>query len=962
MKLVHISVASLASCLLGLLVLVVITLNSVGEVRTKQEEIAELLSLQTRINDFTLASSSLLLFGADDGLLAAYRDEGEALQQRLLQMDVDSAGQRKTAHRIEQLLNAVRTALGHGAGPDTPHHALDLPARSLIILHHAGGLGGAVNSALDELLRERQRVIAREAWWIGASLAGAALLFGLLTMIAFLLIHRRVAAPARVITRTLSAIRGGNPDARADVRGADELAELSRTLNQMLDERQLLDERLSEHNERLRQFHQLLDNSEDLCGIADGAYRYLWVNQTYRKSFGLEQHEIEKLTIPEVLGQDYFEQTLKPRIDRCLAGEAQRFETERYSPGLGARNLLVRYYPIDLPDRSDPCLGAVITDVTEIRATETELAALLESRKALINSLPAHIALVDAQGTIVDVNDQWRHFGEQNAYSGDDFGLGVNYIALCESASGECADEAADVARGLRAVLEGKQDSFSLEYPCHSPEQRRWFRVTANRMVTGETNGADHGAVVMHVDITERKLAELEIERIAFVDPLTGLYSRNGFVRQLQQRLDRNRWPALGAVMMIDIVGQRDINAAYGYEGGDRLLVEFGRRLEAQAGRRGLAGRVTGDEFTLLLLPDPNETLEARLDRLIGALTVPFEPRGSAVEVSIRLGYTQLGERPRSVESLLREAEQALFQHREEPSLPWVAYSERFQEESEQRIQLTSDLRTALKEDQLELHFQPKVDLASGTLVACEALLRWNHPERGLISPLVFIPVAEQSQLIAPIGDWVLRRACQFLREWRAAGLDPVRVAVNVSIVQFQKGDFSNQVRTILDESGVRPEELALEITESVFSRESVDLLRQMRALREMGVRLCLDDFGTGYSSLLYLQRYPFDEIKIDQGFVFGLLDDAFSRNIVETVLVLARALGAEVMAEGIESAAVSKALQAMGCRYGQGYFYSMPLEAEDFRWLLEQRSRLPLATDSSRQADRTEDGSRSNS
>ncbi len=183
---------------------------------------------------------------------------------------------------------------------------------------------------------------AEFAWWIGASLAGAALLFGLLTMIAFLLIHRRVAAPARVITRTLSAIRGGNPDARADVRGADELAELSRTLNQMLDERQLLDERLSEHNERLRQFHQLLDNSEDLCGIADGAYRYLWVNQTYRKSFGLEQHEIEKLTIPEVLGQDYFEQTLKPRIDRCLAGEAQRFETERYSPGLGARNLRAR--------------------------------------------------------------------------------------------------------------------------------------------------------------------------------------------------------------------------------------------------------------------------------------------------------------------------------------------------------------------------------------------------------------------------------------------------------------------------------------------------------------------------------------------------------------------------------------------------------------------------------------------
>ncbi|MDZ7829666.1 MAG: EAL domain-containing protein [Halofilum sp. (in: g-proteobacteria)] len=231
-----------------------------------------------------------------------------------------------------------------------------------------------------------------------------------------------------------------------------------------------------------------------------------------------------------------------------------------------------------------------------------------------------------------------------------------------------------------------------------------------------------------------------------------------------------------------------------------------------------------------------------------------------------------------------------------------------------------------------------------GSLTSCEALLRWHHPERGLSPPGLFIPIAEQSQLIGPIGDWVLRRACRHLREWQDAGFDAVRVAVNVSPAQFQFGDFACKVRDALAEFGLAPSSLTLEITESVFERESDALLGQIRALHNLGVRLSLDDFGTGYSSLLYLQRYPFDEIKIDQGFVFRLLDDAYSRNIVETVMGLARALDAEVIAEGIESTEVRDVLLAMGCRHGQGYYYSMPLAAEDFRWLLERDSCLPVS------------------
>ncbi|MDZ7829194.1 MAG: EAL domain-containing protein [Halofilum sp. (in: g-proteobacteria)] len=1324
MRLVHLSIASIAGCLLGLVILVGLTLDSVQKVRAKQAEVAELLDLQARMDGFSVASDSLLLFGADAGLVAAYRKEAEALRTRLREVGGDSPGARRAAHRIEQIATAVTREIERRAGAQAGDGPLELPPRSRIVMNQVAGLGGALDSALDTLLRQRQRQIARDATWIGGGLVGAALLFGALSVIAFILIHRRVAAPARELGRTLEAIRGGDLDARAAVRGDDELADLADTLNRMLDERRTMDAALQARNRRLQQYQRLVEHSRDRFCIVDSEYRYLLANEAYAALYGRDRASLEGSRLADILDREFLEREALPPIDRCLAGEPQSFEAERTFAGIGTRRFLIRYYPLPDTDgtirqvaavmtditeqqalhvwmqqyyqlieasqdlcatcdrdcryvlanrayaeaygmepgeivgrhlrevvgeehyeavvrpevehclageprryeterrldsrgtrrllvRYDPIrdehgavthVGAVMTDVTDIREAEAELAqqgrqldmagraarfgawsadlesariewsdvvaeihgmprgysptidedigfyapehrerirelwnacveqgapydeelqiinadgervwvrevgepvrddsgaivrvqgafqdisarkameqeaqrlherfaAMLESitdafvafdrhwrysyvnpeaerllgfpaedllgselwarfpdlagteseralreameqretreaeeyfaplqawfdirvypfetgvavyfrdvtdqhrmleqlqqqeaelrqsrdqldaalgvRQSLINSLPAHIAMLNGEGTIIDINEQWRHFGRDNAYAGDDFGLGVNYIRLCEAASGDCADEAAEVAAGLRAVLAGEQEIFALEYPCHSPDQFRWFRVMINRLIPGGDHGADHGVVVMHVDISERKRAEQELNRLAYEDALTGLYSRNGFMQQLSERIEQRGWQASGTVLVLDIIGQRDINDAHGYEIGDRLLSEVGRRLREQVGEHGFVGRIGGDEFALYLLPRSGETLEQRLTRLAGSLAEPFVLDHLTIEIGNRLGYSHLGNQPRKVEELLREAELALFRHRSESALPWVAYSAELDREANQRIELTRELRRAIDEEQFELHFQPKVDLRDGLLTSCEALLRWHHPERGLVSPALFIPIAEQSQLIGPIGDWVLRRACRHLREWQDAGLDIVRVAVNVSLVQFQFGDFTGKVRDALAEFGLEPSSLSLEITESVFEHESETLLRQVRALHDMGVRLSLDDFGTGYSSLLYLQRYPFDEIKVDQGFVFRLLDDAYSRNIVETVMGLARALDAEVVAEGIESAEVRDVLMGMGCRYGQGFYYSMPLAAEDFRWLLESRSHLPVS------------------
>ena len=685
-------------------------------------------------------------------------------------------------------------------------------------------------------------------------------------------------------------------------------------------------------SERLIQFHYLLEGSDDLYGIVDSGYRYLWLNQAYINRYGPRKEEILGLTVPEMLGEDYFRQIVKSRMDRCFAGEIQRYETERNFPALGWRKMLVRYYPIDVPDKSERLIGAVITDVTEIREREQELRKLAY----ITEQSPGPVAVTDLQGRIEYVNPAF------------------------ERISGYCREE---LIGETSARIQGG----------HTPDaayRNLWATIAAGQVWTGELQNRrkdgtlyweaevispltdDSGRITNYVankqDITALKEAEQELKKIAYKDPLTGLNTRIGFSQQLKESIDQHGWQESGVVVTLNISSLRDINDAYGYEIGDRLLAEFGWRLAEQPGQEVLSGRIGGDEFILFLLPDVGEALELHLNRLVQSLSLPFELEGVNIEIAFRLGYTRLGERQRFIEELLRESERALSLHGKDRSLPWVAYSNRIQEETQKRIELTRELRVALAEDQLELHFQPKVELATGSLVACEALLRWNHPERGLISPEVFISIAEQSQLIVPIGDWVLRRACQHLRDWRNAGLEPVRVAVNVSMVQFQTVNFATRVQTVLEQSGVKPKELALEVTESVFERESKVLLEQMGMLRNMGVWLSLDDFGTGYSSLLYLQRYPFNEIKIDQGFVFSLLEDPFSQNIVKAVVMLAKALNAEIIAEGIESAAVADALMAMGCHFGQGFYYSMPLEAEDFRWLLEQRSRLPLGADAS--------------
>jgi len=1193
--------ASIGS-LIGLLLLVALSLHGIEKLRQQRVEIARMIDLHQRLDSLSVASDSLLLFGADTNLWKAYIDEAEAVKNELLALGPTLPDAGKTLHRLETLIDAVAAAdAGQGAG-DTPAAArrdgglaaLDVPLRSRIVLNHVAGHGIAIATALDTLVRERYEAAGRLTARIAAWLAGAGLLFGALSVAAFPLIHRHVSGPVRALSSTLERIQAGDLGARAVVNSDDELANLARTLNRIPENREASDQ-------RLRQYRMLVENSGDLFAIADSSYRYLLVNKAYAEMFALEPSAIEGRYLWDVVGRSYYDEIVGPRFDECLAGTAQRYETERQSAEHGIRHQLVRYFPLTADPGAPPQVIAAITDITELKQAETKLreqgnlleiagrvgrfggwtvdlatsrsswsdviaeihgmprgfapsvddgigfyapefrerirevftacaergvpydeelqiintqgqrvwvrttgepvrdaqgeivsvegsfqdisgkknaeleakalteklrttlesitdafftidpggrftylnteaehllrrgrkellgtviwdafapargtlfereyrraiaeqrpvafeeyyepyeawyevraypspdglavyfrdvterreffedlrrkekalqvsrdrlVELVRTRKALIDSLPASIALLDTKGKIVEVNDQWRRFAKHNAYDDRRVGVGRNYLAICEGAAGECSEEAPAVAQGLRSVLAGDTNTFSLEYPCHAPDEQRWFRLSASPLERANQRGAPIGIAVMHVDITERKLAERKLEDLAYEDSLTGLLSLNGFAQALSMRLATGGRDPHAMLVILDVKDLRHVNETYGYQVGDQLLIKLGQWLAELAGTEGLVGRVGGDEFALLLRLPPGQRPDQGLAALSTLAEQPFELNHSKIAIAIDVGYTLIGESQRPAEDLLREAELALFEQRAARTPSPVAYSEALGRQVRDRIEMARELRIALAEGQLELHFQPKNDLKTGRIISCEALLRWNHPERGLQPPAKFIPVAEQSQLIVPIGDWVLHEACRLLDQWQSEGLDVVRVAVNVSVVQLAMGDLPKRVRACLDAFDLPPGVLTVEITESVFERESHRLRRQIDELRGMGIRLSLDDFGTGYSSLLYLQQYPFDEIKVDRAFVSRILDDAYSREVVSSVLGLAAALGAEVVAEGIESDAVRAELFKLGCRIGQGYYFSVPLEIEDFSWLLQQRTTLPL-------------------
>jgi diguanylate cyclase (GGDEF)-like protein len=565
-----------------------------------------------------------------------------------------------------------------------------------------------------------------------------------------------------------------------------------------------------------------------------------------------------------------------------------------------------------------------------------------------LDSLTARIAILDAHGTILALNQAWILSHSINPLVGPACGVGTPYLQVCETSAATGLGAASSVATGITTVLAGRRDHYDLEYLCSAEDgSNRWFSARITRF----PGDGPVRVVVAHEDITQRKLAEERLRHQAFHDTLTGLPNRALLEERLQDALNRLARRGSGhiAVLFLDFDGFKYVNDSLGHVYGDQLLVAVSRRLEQCLRRVDSVARLGGDEFVVLADEIRGVADATRLaERIQESLRTPFHVAGHELFVSASIGIAlgQVGQE--SPGELLRDADTAMYQAKSLGRGRHVVFDRAMHTRILNRLRLESDLRRALEHDEIHVHYQPIVDLHSGRIVGFEALARWRQPERGWVPPIEFIPIAEETQLIQPLGLSLLREACLQLRSWRDLW-DEARswyVSVNLSGRQLIQLDLVERIAQVLQETGMEPTRLRLEITESIAIENFEKAQAVLSRLRGLGIPIALDDFGTGYSSLSYLHRLPLDVIKIDRSFVNRLDTSDDDAGMLRTMLALADNLGLDVVVEGIESAGQRGRLVEMGYRYGQGYLFSKALEPDRMTsWFLSGIWSLPDVT-----------------
>ena len=441
--------------------------------------------------------------------------------------------------------------------------------------------------------------------------------------------------------------------------------------------------------------------------------------------------------------------------------------------------------------------------------------------------------------------------------------------------------------------------------------------------------------VILMSDLSERKATEARIESLATVDQMTGLSNRYGFAKVFSEWLAQGR---SGTLLMLDMDQLARVNDAFGHDVGDLLLLQVSQRLGKFLQEGDLLGRLGGDQFGLLVASctDPIE-IESLARQLLEAVAEPVVIDQGDVVATASVGICLFPADGNDAITLLRNADAAMHQSKNSGLSQFRFFSLDMNRHMAERMRLESDLRGAIQRDELKLYFQPQVDIAAGRIIGFECLLRWQHPELGLVSPLSFIPIAEESGLILPIGAWVLEQACQFSKAWQDEGKAPWVMAVNLSAIQFHDGKLVGTVAAALAKTGLDPRWLELEITESVLMEDPEKVVGVLEELKALGVMLSIDDFGTGYSSLAYLKRFPIDKIKIDRSFVNDIHQDPNDAAIVRMVISMAGELERKVIAEGVETQEQLDFLRLHRCDEVQGYFYSRPIPGPDVAAYVEK-------------------------
>jgi len=549
--------------------------------------------------------------------------------------------------------------------------------------------------------------------------------------------------------------------------------------------------------------------------------------------------------------------------------------------------------------------------------------ALQKSQKHLatiIENEPECVKLVDARGKLLEMNPAGLAMLEAlSLEEAQKFTL-IDY--LLPPWRSRFIDLHKRVMNGENGILEFEIQGLQGTH--------RWLETHATPLRDG--NGNVTMLLGITRDTTERKNNEEKIRYLANFDSLTGLPNRTQLDLQIKNLLSlakRNQKEI--TVMFLDLDRFKEINDTLGHSIGDQLLIQSSVRLQSLLREEDMVARLGGDEF-IILLPNIQMNGAAQVaQKLLGILGTPFQIEEHELNISASIGIALYPNDGIDFETLYKNADTAMYRAKQEGRNGYCFFTNEMQEHSVRNLELSNALRHALEKNQLQLYYQPQISSKNGEIIGAEALIRWIHPEYGTVSPCEFIPILEENGLILPIGEWILRTAVSQAKHWMEQGYKPIIISVNLSAVQFRHLNLLNTVATILEEIGLSPQYLELELTESVAMRDPKKAINIMNNLHNLGVRMSIDDFGTGYSSLSYLKKFKIYKLKIDQSFVRDISTDNEDKAIVSAIISMAKLLGYQTIAEGVETVEQLEYLTSQGCDEIQGYFYSKPLSIEDF-------------------------------
>ncbi len=678
-----------------------------------------------------------------------------------------------------------------------------------------------------------------------------------------------------------------------------------------------------------------VERGADMAIWLDPQGHIRYVNATACSRLGYSEQELLNMRFKDI--NPDFHPDAWPRFWQGLRGKKHLFDELELCTRAG-EVFPVEAYSNYVQFKGEEYNCAVVRDISERRLAEQ---AVVKSEQQL------RLALEASNTGLFDMPLE----GRRNAVTSPEYDRLLGYEP---GELGETFDKWKDQVHpqdreqtisALRDYFVGNSTQFAVEYRRRLKNgEFRWF-LSRGRFVEFDYRGKPTRLIGTMTDITERKEAQDRIVELANFDAVTGLANRNLLRDELRLALAAaERFGRQLAVLFLDLDRFKTINDSLGHTAGDMVLSQVAQRLRSVVGKTDILARQGGDEF-VVVLNDISGPLAAGTiaDRILASFAEPFELEAGGFASSTSIGISIFPDDGADPDELIRNADVAMYQAKANGRGNYQFFTADMNARASERLVLESSMRRGLEHGEFELYFQPQVSLTDGAIVGAEALIRWNHPEQGMIPPGKFIPVAEESRLIVPLGSWVLRRACELAAAWREQGMPALTVAVNLSPVQFGQPNLVQQVKDCLESTGLPAQQLELEVTESVVMQDVEQVAATLDAFNALGVKLSIDDFGTGYSSLSYLKRFAFDKLKVDQSFVRDLSDDPNDTAIVLAIIGLGKTLGMAVLAEGVETRAQLAFLRQANTDSIQGYLFSRPLPERDFVALVRQQARLPL-------------------